>query len=80
MELVRQITEIYRHVQTFRTGSGSVASVRHPMHIVQAAGHGADVCTCPPSVIEGCFKHPLTDIGLAKFLKDWNKSQEEVRS
>src|SRR6187399_127738 len=73
MELVRQIIEIYRQYK-FPT-EVLVASVRHPMHIVQAARMGADVCTCPPSVIEACFKHPLTDIGLAKFLQDWNKSQ-----
>jgi transaldolase len=36
---------------------------------------GADVCTCPPAVIEACLKHPLTDIGLAKFLQDWEKAQ-----
>ena len=80
MELIRQITEIYRHY-SFRT-EVLVASVRHPMHIVQAARLGADVCTCPPAVIEACFKHPLTDIGLEKFLKDWNKAQEksEVKS
>ena len=81
MEIVRQIIEIYRHYD-FRT-EVLVASVRHPMHIVQAARMGADVCTCPPSVIEACFKHPLTDIGLERFLKDWHKAQEtksEVRS
>jgi transaldolase len=50
------------------------------MHIVEAARMGADVCTCPPGVIEACFKHPLTDIGLEKFLKDWHKSQAEVRT
>ena len=76
LELVRQIIEIYRHY-TFRT-EVLVASVRHPMHIVQAARMGADVCTCPPAVLEACFKHPLTDIGLEKFLKDWNKAQEAV--
>ena len=48
-----------------------VASVRGPMHIVEAARMGADICTCPASVIEACFKHPLTDIGLEKFMKDW---------
>jgi transaldolase len=52
-----------------------VASVRSPMHIVEAARLGADICTCPASVIEACFKHPLTDIGLEKFLKDWEKAQ-----
>ena len=52
-----------------------VASVRHPIHVVQAARLGADVCTCPPTVIESMFKHPLTDIGLAKFLQDYEKAQ-----
>jgi transaldolase len=74
MGLIRQIVEIYRHY-TFRT-QVLVASVRHPMHIVEAARMGADVCTCPVSVIEACFKHPLTDIGLERFLKDWKESQK----
>jgi transaldolase len=73
MDLIRQIIEIYRHF-AFATRV-LVASVRHPMHIVQAARMGADVCTCPPAVIEACFKHPLTDIGLERFLKDWEKAQ-----
>ena len=77
MAIVRQIIEIYQHYD-FHT-EVLVASVRHPMHIVEAARMGADVCTCPPGVIEACFKHPLTDIGLEKFLKDWHKSQEQVR-
>ena len=42
---------------------------------MQAARLGADVCTCPPAVIESMFKHPLTDIGLAKFLQDYEKAQ-----
>ena len=74
MALIEQIVEIYSHYD-FRTEI-LVASVRHPMHIVEAARMGADVCTCPPSVIEACFKHPLTDIGLEKFLKDWQKAQD----
>ena len=41
----------------------------------RGGAHGRDVCTCPPAVIEACFKHPLTDIGLEKFLKDWEKAQ-----
>jgi transaldolase len=77
LELIRQIIDIYRHY-SFRT-EVLVASVRHPMHIVHAARMGADVCTCPPAVLEACFKHPLTDIGLEKFLKDWNKAQETVK-
>jgi transaldolase len=52
-----------------------VASVRHPMHIVEAAKLGAHVCTCPAAVIESSLKHPLTDIGLERFLKDWEKAQ-----
>jgi transaldolase len=69
MELVKQIIEIYR-AYDYKT-EVLVASVRHPMHIVQAARMGADICTCPASVIEQSMKHPLTDIGLDKFLKDW---------
>ena len=73
MGLIKQMVEVYRNYK-FRTEI-LVASVRHPMHIVEAARMGADVCTCPPAVIEACFKHPLTDIGLAKFLQDWEKAQ-----
>ncbi|NQW03729.1 MAG: fructose-6-phosphate aldolase [Acidobacteria bacterium] len=73
MGLVQQIVEIFEAF-SFAT-EVLVASVRGPMHIVEAARMGADVCTCPVSVVEACFKHPLTDIGLAKFLKDWEKAQ-----
>jgi len=69
MGLIQQIADIYRNYD-FATEI-LVASVRGPMHIVEAARMGADICTCPASVIEACFKHPLTDIGLEKFLKDW---------
>jgi len=73
MQLIQQIVEIFQQY-TFAT-EVLVASVRHPMHIVEAGRLGADVCTCPVSVIEACFKHPLTDIGLERFLKDWEKAQ-----
>ena len=73
MELVRQIVEIYNQYD-FPTEI-LVASVRHPIHVVEAARMGADICTCPATVIEALFKHPLTDIGLEKFLKDWEKAQ-----
>ena len=73
MGLIKQIVDVYSHYD-FGTEI-LVASVRHPMHIVEAARMGADVCTCPAAVIEACFKHPLTDIGLEKFLKDWEKAQ-----
>jgi transaldolase len=73
MELIEQIVEIYDNYD-FAT-EVLVASTRGPMHIVQAARLGADICTCPPSVIDALFKHPLTDSGLARFLKDWEDAQ-----
>jgi transaldolase len=73
MQLIQDIVEIYRNYP-FST-EVLVASVRHPIHIVQAAKMGADVCTCPAKVIDACFNHPLTTIGLENFLKDWEKAQ-----
>ena len=73
MELVREIVEIYDNYEF--TTEVLVASCRHPIHIVEAARIGADICTCPPAVIDQLFNHPLTNIGLEKFLKDWEKSQ-----
>ncbi len=73
MDLIEQIVEIYENYE-FATEI-LVASVRHPIHLVEAARLGADVCTCPTAVIETMFKHPLTDIGLERFLKDWERAQ-----
>ena len=73
MDLIEEIVEIFDNYE-FST-EVLVASVRHPIHVVEAARLGADVCTCPPAVIERMFKHPLTDIGLEKFLEDWEKAQ-----
>ena len=73
MHLIEEIVEIYDNYE-FGT-EVLVASTRHPIHIVQAARLGADICTCPPAVIDQLFNHPLTNIGLEKFLKDWEKSQ-----
>src|SRR5437773_4169283 len=73
MELVREIVTIYDNYN-FKT-EVLVASCRHPIHIVEAAKMGADICTCPPPVIDMLYNHPLTNIGLEKFLKDWEKSQ-----
>ena len=73
MALIGEILEIYDNYE-FST-EVLVASCRHPMHVVEAARMGADVCTCPASVIDQLFNHPLTSIGLEKFLKDWEKSQ-----
>ena len=72
MELIRDIVEIYENYN-FKT-EVLVASTRGPMHIVEAARMGADICTCPPAVIDALFNHPLTDIGLKKFLADWDKA------
>jgi transaldolase len=73
MDLIRDIVDIYTNYN-FKT-EVLVASTRSPMHIVEAARMGADICTCPAAVIEAMFKHPLTDIGLERFLKDWEKAQ-----
>lgn len=71
MELIGQISHIYS-VQEYKTQI-LAASIRSPLHIVKAAELGADVCTCPLDSILGLLKHPLTDIGLAKFLEDAKK-------
>lgn len=55
-----------------------VASVRHPMHVVEAAKLGADVMTAPPKIIWQLFKHPLTDVGIASFLKDWEATGQKI--
>ncbi len=55
-----------------------VASVRHPMHVVDAAKLGADVMTAPPKIIHQLFKHPLTDAGIAGFLKDWEATGQKI--
>ncbi|MPY87729.1 MAG: fructose-6-phosphate aldolase [Luteitalea sp.] len=73
MRLIEEIVEIFDNYD-FAT-EVLVASARSPMHVVQAARMGADICTCPATVIEALFKHPLTDIGLERFLKDWEKAQ-----
>jgi transaldolase len=73
MALIEQIVEIYDNYD-YAT-EVLVASVRGPQHIVEAAQMGADVCTCPAKVIEQMFNHPLTDSGLERFLKDWEKAQ-----
>ncbi|MDF1698967.1 MAG: fructose-6-phosphate aldolase [Saprospiraceae bacterium] len=72
MGLIQDIAEIYA-IQGYETEI-LAASVRSPLHIVQAARSGADVVTCPLSAMLGLLKHPLTDIGLAKFLADHKKA------
>jgi len=73
MALIEEIVEIYDNYEF--TTEVLVASVRHPLHVVEAARMGADVCTCPAKVIDSLFNHPLTDIGLARFLADWEKAK-----
>ncbi|AFH48358.1 Transaldolase [Ignavibacterium album JCM 16511] len=75
MELISQIVQIYRNYD-YKT-QVLVASIRHPLHVVEAALIGADVCTMPFNVIDKLFNHPLTDIGLEKFLSDWKKTQNK---
>jgi transaldolase len=72
MELIRDIVQIFDNYEF--TTEVLVASCRHPIHVVDAARMGADVATCPPAVIDALFNHPLTSIGLEKFLKDWEKA------
>ncbi|MGQ0811029.1 MAG: fructose-6-phosphate aldolase [Nitrospiraceae bacterium] len=70
MELIRQIVTIYRNYD-YKT-LVLVASVRHPQHVVESALAGGHICTMPYSVFQQLVKHPLTDIGLKKFLADWD--------
>jgi len=71
MDLISQIGQVYRNYD-FATEI-LVASVRHPEHVLEASMMGADVCTIPLSVIKQLTNHPLTDIGMKKFLADWEK-------
>ena len=72
MSVVEEILQIYRNydIET----QVRVASIRHPVHVVEAAKLGAYVATMPPEVLEKMVKHPLTDIGLKRFLDDWSKA------
>jgi transaldolase len=72
MELIQKVVEIYQNYE-FDT-KVLVASVRHPVHIVQSAQLGADVATMPFKILEQLYKHPLTDNGLERFLSDWKKT------
>lgn len=71
MELIAQLRHIF-DVQHYKTEI-LAASIRNPLHIIKAAEQGADICTCPLDSIIGLLKHPLTDIGLAKFIEDAKK-------
>lgn len=77
MELIGEIVDIFGNYPF--TTEVLVASCRHPIHIVEAARMGADIATCPPAVIDQMFNHPLTNIGLEKFLKDWEKARAAAK-
>jgi transaldolase len=76
MQLIADIRMIYDNYD-FATEI-LVASVRHPIHVIEAAKIGADVITAPPKIIHQLFKHPLTDAGIAGFLKDWQASGQQI--
>jgi len=76
MDLVRDIVQIYRNYSF--SCEVLAASLRHPQHIVEAAKAGAHIGTMPLSVFQSLLKHPLTDIGLKRFLDDWEKAKKEL--
>ncbi len=77
MDLIGEIVEIYRQYSSFKT-EVLVASVRNPLHVVEAAKLGAQVATLPPAVLRQMFAHPLTDKGLQAFLADWAKTGQSI--
>lgn len=77
MQLISDILQIYRHYDAFET-EVLVASIRHPVHLLQVAKMGAHVSTLPPSVIRQLYNHPLTDKGLAAFVADWDKTGQSI--
>ncbi|HEX6978750.1 MAG TPA: fructose-6-phosphate aldolase [Alphaproteobacteria bacterium] len=77
MALIADIVQIFNNYHDIDT-EVLVASVRHPMHVVEAAKLGADICTIPPAVLKSLVKHPLTDKGLDAFLADWKKTGQSI--
>ena len=77
MELISDIKQIYSNYSAITTQI-LVASVRHPRHVVDAARIGADVVTIPPSIMFALIKHPLTDIGVEGFIRDWQKTGQSI--
>lgn len=80
MGLIRDMAAIYRAYPDSLGAEILVASIRHPMHVVEAAKIGADVATVPPAVLRQLVRHPLTDKGLAAFLADWRKTGQSILS
>jgi transaldolase len=77
MQLIRDIVQIYKQYPAFKT-EVLVASIRHPIHLIDAAKLGAHVATIPPKVIRQLYAHPLTDKGLAAFVADWKKTGQTI--
>lgn len=77
MALIDQIVNIYKNYPDFKT-QVLAASIRSPLHVVEAARLGADVVTLPPRVLRQLYNHPLTDKGLSDFLADWKKSGQKI--
>jgi transaldolase len=77
MELIAEIVAIYSHYPAIKT-EVLAASIRHPIHLIEAAKLGADVATIPPNVIKQLYHHPLTDKGLAAFVADWAKTGQTI--
>ncbi|MDE1896413.1 MAG: fructose-6-phosphate aldolase [Rhodospirillales bacterium] len=77
MDLIHEIVTIYNNYPNLKT-EVLVASIRNPIHLIEAAKMGADVATIPPSVIKQLYGHPLTDKGLAAFLKDWAATGQSI--
>ncbi len=77
MDLIADIVQIYNNYPAIRT-EVLVASIRNPIHLIEAAKMGADVATIPPAVIKQLYAHPLTDKGLAAFLTDWAKTGQSI--
>lgn len=77
MQLIEDIVRIYANYPEWYT-EVLVASVRHPVHILESARLGADVVTCPPAVIKQLYNHPMTDKGLAAFVEDWKKTGQSI--
>ncbi len=75
LKLIEEICTIYKQYPEFKT-QVLVASIRHPIHVVESAKIGAHVATLPPQTIRQLFNHPLTDKGLASFMKDWENTKQ----
>jgi transaldolase len=77
MDVVEDLVRIFHNYSI--DSEVLVGSIRHPQHVLEAARAGANIATMPPDVLEKMMMHPLTDIGLKRFLDDWNKARKQER-